>query len=120
MADKVCEYILKENTNVALKHDSLFRSLIMANRRKEIPRYFNARYAYEAVIENRPLNELEDQTYTVLEVLAENGELECLVDVSCAISTITQYQNSIFPEEEYLGNVEESLPCEKQALSKKI
>lgn len=120
MADKVCEYILKENTNVALKHDSLFRSLTMANRRKEIPRYFNARYAYEAVIENRPLNELVDQTYTVLEVLAENGELECLVDVSCAISTITQYQNSIFPDEEYLGNVEELLPCEKQALSKKI
>lgn len=119
VADKVCEYILKENTNVALKHDSLFRSLIMANRRKEIPRYFNAKYAYEAVIENRPLNELEDQTYTVLEVLAENGELECLVDVSCAISTITQYQNSIFPDEEYLGNVEESLPCEKQAISKK-
>ncbi len=120
VADKVCEYILKENTNVALKHDSLFKSLIMANRRKEIPRYFNARYAYEAVIENRSLNELEDQTYTVLEVLAEDGELECLVDVSCAISTITQYQNSIFPEENYFCNVEESLPCEKQALSTKI
>ena len=36
VADKICEYILKENTNVALKHDSLFKSLIMANRRKEI------------------------------------------------------------------------------------
>ena len=119
VADKVCEYILKENTNVALKHDSLFRSLIMAGRRKEIPRYFDAKYAYEAVIENRPLNELEDQTYTVLEVLAENGELNCLVDVTCAISTITQYQNSIFPDEEFFGNVEEPLSCEKQALSKK-
>ena len=120
VADKVCEYILKENTNVALKHDSLFKSLIMANRRKEIPRYFDAKYAYEAVIENRPLNELEDQTYTVLEVLAENGELDCLVDVSCAISTITQYQNSIFPDEDYFCNVEEALPCEKRALSTKI
>lgn len=29
VADKVCEYILKENINVALKHDSLFKSLIM-------------------------------------------------------------------------------------------
>lgn len=120
VADKVCEYILKENTNVALKHDSLFKSLIMANRRKEIPRYFDAKYAYEAVIENRPLNELEDQTYTVLEVLAENGELDYLVDVSCAIGTITQYQNSIFPDEDYFFDVEESLPCEKKALSKKI
>lgn len=120
VADKVCEYILKENTNVALRHDSLFKSLIMANRREEIPRYFDAKYAYEAVIENRPLNELEDQTYTVLEVLAEDGELECLVDVSCAISTITQYQNSIFPEEDYFCNVDEPLPCEKQALSTKI
>lgn len=119
VADKICEYILKENTNVALKHDSLFRSLIMAGRRKEIPRYFDAKYAYEAVIESRPLNELEDQTYTVLEVLAENGELDCLVDVSCAISTITQYQNSIFPDEEFFGNVEEPLSCEKQAISTK-
>ena len=75
----------------------------MAGRKKEIPRYFDAKYAYEAVIENRPLNELEDQTYTVLEVLAENGELDCLVDVSCAINTITQYQNSIFPDEEFFG-----------------
>lgn len=119
VADKVCEYIIKENTNVALKHDSLFKSLIMANRRKEIPRYFDAKYAYEAVIENRPLNELMDQTYTVLEVLAEDGELECLVDVSCAISTITQYQNSIFSDEDCFCDVEESLPCEKQALSTK-
>lgn len=119
VADKVCKYILKENTNVALKHDSLFKSLIMANRRKEIPRYFDAKYAYEAVIENRPLNELEEQTYTVLEVLAEDGELKCLVDVSCAISTIAQYQNSIFPEEDFFCDVEESLPCEKQALSTK-
>lgn len=120
VADKVCEYIIKENTNVALKHDSLFKSLIMANRRKEIPRYFDAKYAYEAVIENRPLNELMNQTYTVLEVLAEDGELECLVDVSCAISTITQYQNSIFSDEDCFCDVEESLPCEKQALSTKI
>ena len=119
VADKVCEYILKENTNVALKHDSLFKSLIMADRRKEIPRYFDAKYAYEAVIENRPLNELEEQTYTVLEVLAEDGELKCLVDVSCAISTIAQYQNSIFPEEDFFCDVEESLPCENQALSTK-
>lgn len=119
VADKVCEYILKENTNIALRHDSLFKSLIMANRRKEIPQYFDAKYAYEAVIENRPLNELQEQTYTVLEVLAEDGELECLVDVSCAISTITQYQNSIFSDEDYFYDVEESIPCEKQALSTK-
>ncbi|MBO5210148.1 MAG: AAA family ATPase [Lachnospiraceae bacterium] len=119
VADKVCEYILKENTNIALRHDSLFNSLIMANRRKEIPQYFDAKYAYEAVIENRPLSELQEQIYAVLEVLAEDGEMECLVGVSCAISTITQYQNSIFQDEDYFYNVEESLPCEKQALSTK-
>lgn len=120
VADKICDYILNENTNVALRHDSLFKSLIMANRKKEIPRYFNARYAYEAVIENRSLNELEEHTYTALEALAENGELEYLTDISCAISTITQYQNSIFPDEECFFDLRESLPCEKQAVGKKI
>lgn len=120
VASRICDYILTENSNIALKHDSLFKSLIMAERKQEIPGYFNAKYAYEAVIMHRPLIELEEQTYLVLEVLTEDGDLNCLVDVSCAIGTITQYQNSIFSDEDYLYNVDESLPCETKAFSSSL
>lgn len=120
VASRICDYILIENTNIALKHDSLFKSLLMADRRKEIPEYFNAKYAYEAILMHCPLIELEDQTYLVLETLAEGGDLNYLVDVSCAIGTITQYQNSIFSDEDCIYNVDTPLPCETKALSSSL
>lgn len=123
VSGKLADYYLYKSDDIKQKHEIIFKLLNYANRKNEYIDVFTESYIIEAVKLKRSMDEIINQMEATIQSLSLLNDFEKLIDLSCSISTIYQYKQSL----QWLDIIHESevelplvLESEKRVINKSL
>lgn len=123
VSGKLADYYLNKSDDIKQKHEIIFKLLNYANRKNEYIDVFTESYIIEAIKLKRSMDEIISQMEATIKSLTLLNNFEKLIDLSCSISTIYQYKQSL----QWLDIIHESevelplvLESEKRVINKSL
>ncbi len=120
---RLSTYLFEESDDIELKHEMAFNLLVLGCAEDQALKRYTIDYVTEAIQENRPMIEIEQQMEMTLRSMNYSNNFEDLLSFSCAINTLNQYTQSLeWLDKKHIGivNLPLVLPCEKKVLGKRL
>jgi hypothetical protein len=112
--EMIADYLYNRCDDIKLKHENIFQFFLNAQKERQYSKIFSYQYVYEAIKYKRPWKEIMEQLNNTLISMHEDVEFEDVLELSCSVSTIYQYVQSLqwiqskHIEEENLPHILES------------
>lgn len=93
--EMIADYLYNRCDDVKLKHENIFQFLLNSKKEKQYIKIFTYQYVYEAIKYKRPWKEILEQLNNTLNSMHDDVEFEDVLELSCSVSTIYQYVQSL-------------------------
>lgn len=107
VSSRLANFLLSGPCDIRTKHELVFDFLQNAHREKEFIEVFTRQYVTEAIGMKMPMNKIVAQLEATLNSLNQISDYSKVLSLSCAVSTLHQFNQSLqWMDEQYSGEFE--------------